>query len=52
MIILITNFWEILGPSGSKMKWKRVKEITYNENSETSDNDEGKKQVHSKLKDW
>ena len=52
MIILIIKFCEILGPSGIKMKQKRMKEITYNKNSETSDNDEGKKQAESKLKGW
>ena len=46
------NFWQILGPLGIKMKRKRVTEITYNEKSETSDNDEGKKQAQSKFKDW
>ena len=34
-------FLKLIGPSGIKMKRKRVAEITYNEESETSYNIEG-----------
>ena len=45
MLIKFNNinyiFLKLIGPSGIKMKRKRVAEITYNEESETSDNDDG-----------
>ena len=48
MIILTIDFLQILGTQNIKMKQKRVTEITYNENSNTFDDNERKKQAQRK----